>query len=73
MVDAAQDLGAPAPLGATDFWHDGATFTRLGGTPSVCYGPGDARVAHMVDEFVQIDELVRCSQALAVAALRFCT
>lgn len=73
MVAAAQDLGAAAPLGATDFWHDGATFTRLGGTPSVCYGPGDAGVAHMVDEFVPIDELVRCSQTLAVAALRFCT
>jgi acetylornithine deacetylase len=72
MLAAARDAGAGGTVGAAGFWHDGATFTRFGGTPCVCYGPGDVHLAHMPDEFVPIDELVRCSQALAVAALRFC-
>jgi acetylornithine deacetylase len=72
MLGAAAALGAPATVGAPDFWHDGATFTRFGATPCVCFGPGDVRLAHMVDESVPVDELVRCAQALAVGALRYC-
>jgi acetylornithine deacetylase/succinyl-diaminopimelate desuccinylase-like protein len=29
-------------------------------------------VAHTIDEYVPVDGLVACAQALAVAALRFC-
>jgi acetylornithine deacetylase len=67
---AADALGRPAGLGAPDFWHDGATFTRFGHTPCVCYGPGDVALAHTVDESVAIDELVHCTKVLALTALR---
>ena len=72
LLAASADSGAPGRLGAPDFWHDGATFTRFGATPCVCFGPGDATLAHTVDESVPVDELVRCAQVLAVSALRFC-
>ena len=60
-----------------DSWYDGATFTRLGGTPSIAFGPEgfypDGRsVAHTIDEYVPVDGLVDCAQGLAVAAMRFC-
>ena len=59
-----------------DSWCDGATLTRFAGTPTVAFGPsgsdGGRTVAHTVDEFVPIDDLVGCAQALAIAALRFC-
>jgi hypothetical protein len=29
-------------------------------------------MAHAVDEFVPVDDLVACSKALAIAALRWC-
>jgi acetylornithine deacetylase/succinyl-diaminopimelate desuccinylase-like protein len=29
-------------------------------------------LAHMIDEYVPVDGLVECAQALAVAAMRFC-
>jgi acetylornithine deacetylase len=69
---AARALGLPAAPAGLDNWHDGATFTRLGGTPCVCFGPPDLGAAHTVDEHVPVDGLVRCAQALAVAAIRFC-
>ena len=53
-----------------DSWHDGATFTRFGGTPSICIGPGALATAHTIDESVPVEVLIRCAQALAVAALR---
>jgi len=73
MLTASADAGRPSMLSGLDSWHDGATFTRVGGTPAICFGPGDISVAHTIDEFVPIDELVDCAKALALVALRFCS
>jgi acetylornithine deacetylase len=70
-LDAGAAVGAPGKRSGMDSWHDGATFT-LAGTPCICYGPSDLNVAHTVDEYVPVIDLVRCAQALAVAAIRYC-
>ena len=72
LLAVGQDLGLRTSPGGLDNGHDGATFTRFGDTPCVCFGPEDLHAAHTVDEFVPVDGLVGASQALAVAALRFC-
>lgn len=69
---AGADVGRPGQVAGLDSWHDGATFTRFGGTPTVAFGPRGIDLAHTVDEYVPIDDLVATAQALAVAALRFC-
>jgi acetylornithine deacetylase len=45
---------------------------NLGGIPTVLFGPGDVRVAHMADEYVPADQLRVAAEALVVAAVRFC-
>lgn len=72
VLGAAADVGRSGRVTGMDSWHDGATFTRFGGTPSICFGPGALATAHTIDESVPVEDLVRCAQALAVAALRFC-
>jgi acetylornithine deacetylase len=77
MLDASADLGLRRELGGLDSWYDGATYTLLAGIPSIGYGPPGfdpegATVAHTIDEYVPVDGLVACAQALAVTALRFC-
>ena len=77
MLDASADVGRRRELGGLDSWYDGATFTHLAGIPSVGYGPpgfdpDGATIAHTIDEYVPVDGLVGCAQALAVAAMRFC-
>jgi acetylornithine deacetylase len=74
---ASIDVGVPSQLGGLDSWYDGATLTTLAGIPSIGYGPpgfdvDGVSVAHMIDEYVPVDGLVSCAQALAVAAMRFC-
>lgn len=74
---ATEDVGRPGRLSGLDSWYDGATLTRMGGTPSVGYGPPgiDSRgqsTAHAIDEHVPVDGLIACAQGLAVAAMRFC-
>jgi acetylornithine deacetylase len=76
LLDASADVGRRRELGGLDSWYDGATFTQLAGIPSVGFGPpgfdpDGATVAHTIDEYVPVDGLVGCAQALAVAAMRF--
>lgn len=76
-LEATRDVGQPGRLGGLDSWYDGATLTKLGGIPSIGYGPPGfdpkgVSIAHTVDEYVPVDGLVGCAKALAVAAMRFC-
>ena len=72
LLGAARDAGLATRIAGFDNWHDGATFTRLGGTPCIAFGPHGLEHAHTVDERVSTDSLVGCAQAVAVAAMRFC-
>jgi acetylornithine deacetylase len=77
MQGATADVGRPGVLSGLDSWYDGATFTRLAGTPSIGFGPSGfdpngRDIAHTIDEYVPVDDLVHTAQALAVAAMRFC-
>ena len=72
MLTASADAGRPGRVWGMDGWHDGATFT-LSGTPSIAFGPGNgSKLAHIVDEYTSVDDLVVAAQALALAAVRFC-
>jgi acetylornithine deacetylase len=77
MLDAARDIGHPGVVGGLDSWYDGATLTKLAGIPSIAFGPPGfategVSVAHMIDEYVPVDGLIACAQAIAVAAIRYC-
>ena len=75
-LGAGEAVGRPGRAAALQGWHDAATFTRFG-TPTISYGPAGLSndgetMAHAVDEFVPVADLVACAQALAIAALRWC-
>ena len=72
VLAASAEVGEPARLGGLDSWYDGATYTMSAATPSVGFGPRSISDAHTIDESVPIDDLVRCAQAIALAAVRFC-
>lgn len=70
-LESAQALRHRTGVAPRTTWFDAASFTRAG-TPAIGLGPGDIEVAHTVDEWVEVDELVRAAQLLAVCAMRFC-
>jgi acetylornithine deacetylase len=55
--------------GAT-FWTDAAILGGAG-IPSVLYGPGGAGL-HSIEEFVILDDVIACRNALAELVVRFC-
>jgi acetylornithine deacetylase len=70
-LDAMAAVGLEPAVARRTAFFDGPTFSRAG-IPTIAFGPGTIDVAHAVDEFVPVAELVRAAQALAVAAMRFC-
>lgn len=70
--EAAADVGLTTRLWGLDSWYDGATYTLFAGTPSIAFGPRSIDTAHRIDEFVPVEDLVACAQAIGVAAMRFC-
>ncbi len=72
MLASSAAVGQPSRISGLDSWYDAASFTRFGGTPCIGWGPRDIAWAHTIDEYVPVDDLVRCAQGLAIAAIRYC-
>jgi acetylornithine deacetylase len=72
LTHALERMARPVKLSGLDSWYDGATFARIHGTPAVGFGPGSIKVAHAVDEFVPIDELVGSATGIALALVHHC-
>jgi succinyl-diaminopimelate desuccinylase len=66
-------VGAPAVYGGVPGSTDGTILTRDAGLATVVYGPGGKWIAHQADEFVEVDEIVRCASVYAEAARLFVT
>jgi acetylornithine deacetylase len=71
-LQAAADLGREGRISGLDSWHDAATYTLLGGTPTISFGPGQLLTAHSVDEHVPVDDLVDHAAAVALLLMRWC-
>jgi acetylornithine deacetylase/succinyl-diaminopimelate desuccinylase-like protein len=63
--------GAPLPHGAKAFVDDGNCFWGRKNLPAITHGPRGSG-AHTVNEWVEIDDLVRVAQVYALTAARYC-
>lgn len=63
--------GTPAAIAGLSYWTDAALLSSAG-IPSICYGPGDIRLAHSATEWVPVAELRRATGVLAQTALDWC-
>ena len=71
-LETAAELGRPGRLGGLNSWHDAATFTLFGDTPTFSFGPRGMNTAHAVNECVSVDELVDYCAIVALTAMRWC-
>jgi succinyl-diaminopimelate desuccinylase len=61
----------PPMLGGVPGATDGTILWRDAGIPIVTYGPGGKWIAHQVDEYVEVEEVVRAAEVYLEAARRF--
>ena len=66
--DAAEKTSGRRPaLAAAPYGCDMAMWTRVGGCPTLVYGPGDVRLAHAPDEWVSLSQTEDVARALLEA------
>jgi succinyl-diaminopimelate desuccinylase len=70
MLAANRYLGLSTELTGFNMGTDGRHFAAAG-FPTIIYGPGDPRLAHVPDEWVGIDEVLDATRAYVLAALAF--
>ncbi|MBI3989200.1 MAG: M20 family metallopeptidase [candidate division NC10 bacterium] len=70
---AGEVISQPPPIGGAAYYTDGAVYVPALKVPMVIFGPGDAALAHQVNEWVDIEKLKIASKVYALAALRFLT
>ena len=63
--------GRPARLTSFWGWTDAALLTHFGKIPSVVFGPGGTG-AHARVEYVLTDDLFKCTETYALAAIEMC-
>ncbi len=59
-------------LAGTPWGADGGLLVHHGDTPVVIFGPGDMRVIHFPNEFIEIDKLIAATKVIALAILDWC-
>jgi acetylornithine deacetylase len=63
---------APTSIRGMPYGADMHLLVNQGKTPTVLFGPGDVRMAHVPDEYVPIEDLVAATRALVLTIMRFC-
>jgi acetylornithine deacetylase len=64
--------GEPPAIDGAPYGSDLRLLVNEAHIPSVLFGPGDVRVAHMPDEHVEIVQVLDAARVLALLILRFC-
>ncbi len=63
--------GRPAVLGGVPGTTDGTILTRDAGLVTVVYGPGGKWIAHSIDEYVEVQDILTCTAVYISAARLF--
>jgi acetylornithine deacetylase len=70
LAAAIEAIGRRSVVSGATFWTDAAILGGAG-IPSVLYGPGGAGL-HSVEEYVIVEDVLACRDALAELAVRYC-
>lgn len=57
---------------ASPWGTDGGLLSKVGGIPVLVIGPGETRMAHYPDEYIEIDSMMRCAEVFARVLIEWC-
>lgn len=71
LTEALSAAGAPVRVEGASYWSDMALLNEAG-IPAICYGPGDIALAHGAEEWIEVAEISRATDALERLVGRWC-
>ncbi|PGL72128.1 peptidase [Bacillus sp. AFS055030] len=57
---------------ASPWGTDGGLFTQIKQIPTIVFGPGETKVAHYPNEYIDLDECIHCAKVIAYTLLDWC-
>lgn len=57
---------------ASPWGTDGGLFSHIKQIPTIVFGPGETKVAHYPNEYIDLDELFSCAEVIAYTLLDWC-
>lgn len=57
---------------AAPWGTDGGLFTQVSNIPMIVFGPGETKVAHYPDEFIDLDQLFLAAEIIACTLIDWC-
>lgn len=65
-------VGNPAVICGFESECDASIFNCYTDTPCLVFGPGNPGVCHAPNEYIEIDELVKFAQIMAISIMEYC-
>jgi succinyl-diaminopimelate desuccinylase len=63
---AARVLGRSPAVRGVDYFSDASVLQPATGVPTILFGPGDEKIAHQVDEHVDVEAISKAARTFAV-------
>ncbi|MNI94485.1 peptidase [compost metagenome] len=61
-VTALQSIGKEPKLSVYSFCTNGSRSAGMAGIPTIGFGPSYEHVAHIVDEYIELDQLMQAAE-----------
>jgi acetylornithine deacetylase len=62
----------PVKIEASPWGTDGGLLGKVGGIPTLVIGPGETRLAHYPDEYIETNEMIRAAKVFAHLLVDWC-
>ncbi|MBO1580012.1 peptidase [Bacillus sp. XF8] len=68
----AQIEGRSPIIEASPWGTDGGLFTQIADVPTIVFGPGETKVAHYPNEYIEVDKMIAAAKIIACTLLDWC-
>ncbi|CAM4229772.1 acetylornithine deacetylase [Bacillus manliponensis] len=73
LKDNFFEIEGESPIVEASPWGtDGGLFTQIANVPTIVFGPGETKVAHYPNEYIEIDKMIAAAKIIACTLLDWC-
>lgn len=65
-------IGDAPIIEASPWGTDGGYLSTVGGIPVLVFGPGETKLAHDANEYIEIDKVITAAQIIALSIIEWC-
>lgn len=65
-------MGDQPVVEASPWGTDGGYLSTVGSIPVVVFGPGETKLAHDANEYIEVDKMIETAEIIALTLLEWC-